>query len=148
MSGVIQGRWTLSGSSTLQATYADIAERYEADDIYEPGTVLVIGGEKEVTISTKECQLAIAGIVSTNPAYMMNSDAGNDETHPYIALKGRVPCKVIGDIKKGDLLTTSTIPGVACSMDADSAFYSANAVLGRALEDYQSKIVGLIQVKV
>jgi len=145
--GSIEGAWELTPGSTLQATYADLAERYEADAEYEPGTVLVIGGNKEVTISTTRCDPSVAGIVSTNPAYMMNKDAGNDKTHPYIALKGRVPCKVIGNIKKGDLLTTSGTPGVACAM-TDSDWANPNAVIGKALEDYSSGLPGIIEVKI
>ena len=113
------------------AQYADLAERYEADDTYEPGTVLVIGGSKEVTTTTKYADTRVAGIVSKNPAYMMNSEAGTDETHPYIALKGRVPCKVVGSILKGDLLVTSTRPGHA---EKANGFLSG-AIIGKALED-------------
>ena len=126
------------------ARYADLAERYAADMIYEPGTVVVIGGDKEVTACEERASTAVAGIVSKNPAYMMNSDAGNDETHPYIALKGRVPCKIIGSIKKGDLLVTSTRFGHACAkLPTDSS----NAVIGKALEDFQGP-VGVIEVLV
>jgi hypothetical protein len=127
-----------------QARYADLAERYAADMIYEPGTVVVIGGDKEVTACEERASTAVAGIVSKNPAYMMNSDAGTDETHPYIALKGRVPCKIIGSIKKGDLLVTSTRFGHACAkLPTDSS----NAVIGKALEDFQGP-VGVIEVLV
>ena len=137
---------TLNVTSTA-ARYADIAERYEADGIYEPGTVLVIGGEKEVTISTYRSDVTLAGIVSTNPAYKMNSDAGNDETHPYIALKGRVPCKVVGRVRKGDLLITSETPGCACSYMANVD--DPTAILGRALEDFEGGAqIGIIEVKV
>jgi len=127
------------------ALYADLAERYEADDVYEPGTVLVIGGDKEVTISTSAGDTAVAGIVSKNPAYMMNSDAGNDETHPYIALKGRVPCKVYGFISKGDLLMTSDYPGYACASITSSD--SPHAIIGKALENHLQGF-GVIEVKV
>jgi len=127
-----------------QARYADLAERYAADMPYEVGTVVVIGGAKEVTASEERASTAVAGIVSKNPAYMMNSDAGTDETHPYIALKGRVPCKIIGSIKKGDLLVTSARLGHACAkLPTDSS----NAVIGKALEDFQGP-VGVIEVLV
>ena len=125
------------------AIYADIAERYAADAVYEPGTVLVIGGDKEVTISTTYADTRVAGIVSKNPAYMMNSEAGNDETHPYIALKGRVPCQVIGPIVKGDLLVTSAHPGYATVANGDCS----GAIIGKALEDH-SEGFGVIEVKV
>ena len=125
------------------ALYADLAERYEADAVYEPGTVLVVGGDKEVTVTTIYADTRVAGIVSKNPAYMMNSEAGTNETHPYIALKGRVSCKVIGPIKKGDLLVTSAHPGYACV--GQSVF--GGAVIGKALED-KSEGFGVIEVKV
>lgn len=127
------------------ALYADIAERYEADAVYEPGTVLMLGGEKEVTLATLRATTTVAGVVSTKPAYMLNSEAGNDETHPYIALKGRVPTKVCGAIKKGDLLVSSAYkPGFACKMqDGDSP----NAVIGKALENFEGPF-GVIEVKI
>ena len=112
------------------ALYADLAERYEADAVYDFGTVVVIGGDKEVTTTDQRANTAVAGIVSKNPAYMMNSEAGTDETHPYIALKGRVPCKVVGNVNKGDLLVSSVYPGYAASwVHGDSP----NAVIGKAL---------------
>ena len=126
------------------ARYADLAERYEADAIYKVGTVLVIGGKKEVTITDQRANTAVIGIVSKNPAYMMNSDAGTDETHPYIALKGRVFCKIFGTVKKGDLLVTSSIPGHA---EAWSLGDSPNAVIGKALGN-QSEGFGFIEVLV
>jgi hypothetical protein len=141
--GQIRGQWSLVGSSTLSATYADLAERYAADAVYESGTVLIIGGEKEVTISTTYADTRVAGIVSKNPAYKMNSEAGTDETHPYIALKGRVPCKVVGNIKKGDLLVTSLVAGYATSANGNYP----DAVIGKALEDH-SEGFGVIEVKI
>jgi len=125
------------------ALYADLAERYEADAVYEEGTILVIGGEKEVTVTTIFADTRVAGIVSKNPAYMMNSEAGSDETHPYIALKGRVPCKVQGYIKKGDLIVTSSTPGYGVA--ASSVF--GGAVIGKALGT-QSEGFGIIEVLV
>ena len=129
--------------TAASAYYADLAERYEADSDYDFGTVLVIGGTKEVTISTNYADTRVAGIVSRNPAYMMNSEAGSDETHPYIALKGRVQCKVVGIIKKGDLLVTSTVAGHATV--ADDSY--PGAIIGKALEDH-SEGFGVIEVKV
>jgi len=125
------------------ALYADLAERYEADTAYDAGTVLVIGGEKEVTTTVIYADTRVAGIVSKNPAYMMNSEAGTDETHPYIALKGRVPCKVIGPINKGDLLVTSVHAGYACV--GQSVF--GGAIIGKALEN-KSEGFGVIEVLV
>jgi hypothetical protein len=95
------------------ARYADVAERYETDMLVEPGDVVVIGGAKEVTKSTVENDADVFGVVSTNPAYRMNEDAGDDTTHPFVAMLGRVPCKVVGKVKKGQRLVTSSVPGVA-----------------------------------
>ena len=126
------------------ALYADLAERYEADAIYEPGTILVIGGDKEVTVTTIFADTRVAGIVSKNPAYMMNSEAGTDKTHPYIALKGRVPCKVWGPVTKGDLLVTSNIPGNAQAWTAQCA---EGSVIAKALNTHIEGF-GVIEVLV
>ena len=143
-SGQIKGQWTLVAGSTLQATYADLAERYHADAVYEPGTVVVLGGDAEITVTSVRADTAVAGIISTNPAYTLNSEAGSDETHPYIALTGRVPCKVAGRIRKGDLLVTSSATGRAESMKSTD---SPNAVIGKALENFDGPF-GVIEVKV
>jgi len=131
--------------TAASALYADIAERYEADAVYEPGTVLMIGGEKEVTIACFSATTAVAGIVSTKPAYMMNSEAGSDETHPYIALKGRVPCKICGPVKKGDLLVASGYKHGYATKKQDHD--SSDAVIGKALQDFAGPF-GVIEVKV
>jgi hypothetical protein len=126
------------------ARFADLAERYESDEVYDEGTVLVIGGTAEVTTTYIAGDTRVAGIVSKNPAYMMNSDAGTDETHPYIALKGRVPCKVMGRVQKGDLLVTSSSIGYAQVMTDG---HSPNAVIGKALGS-QDQGFGVIEVLV
>jgi hypothetical protein len=131
--------------TAASALYADIAERYEADAVYEPGTVLMLGGEKEVTLARGHATTAVAGIVSTKPAYMLNSEAGSDETHPFIALKGRVPCKICGPVKKGDLLVASGYKLGYATKKQDSD--SANAVIGKALQDFAGPF-GVIEVKV
>jgi hypothetical protein len=111
------------------ARYADLAERYEADAILEPGTVVCFGGEKEITACDHENDHAVAGVVSTDPAYMMNSAAGNNDTHPYIALTGRVPVKVVGPVAKGDLLVASEVKGHA--MANNNA--KAGTIIGKAI---------------
>jgi len=142
--GTVHGAWNLATGATFLATYADLAERYAADDLYTPGTVLVIGGTQEVTVTTERASIARAGIVSTNPAFTLNATAGDDTTHPYIALKGRVPCKVTGMIKKGDLLVTSTVAGHA---EAAQLGDDPNAAIGRALENFVGDS-GIIEVMV
>ena len=143
-SATIYGTWLLASGATVESSYADLAERYASDAEYAPGTVLVIGGSQEVTVTTERASVARAGIVSSNPAYTLNANAGDDATHPYIALTGRVPCMVIGPVKKGELLVTSSKPGFAESAkDGDNQ----NAVLGRALENFNGA-EGIIEVKV
>ena len=140
--GTVTGQWSLTVGSRFEATYADLAEYYEGDSNYEVGTVLVFGGEKEVTLTDVESDSRVAGVVSENSAYSMNSGCAGNKN--LIALQGRVPCKVIGKIKKGDLLVTSEIPGVA------KATSSANAgtIIGKALETYDSDTVGTIEVAI
>jgi hypothetical protein len=126
------------------ARYADLAERYEADKPYPPATVVVIGGEKEITTTDKSADISVAGVISHTPAYMMNSEAGNDDTHPYVALKGRVKCKIHGPVIKGDLLVTSKHPGYASAyIDGDHP----KAIFATALEDFNGEF-GIIEVKV
>ena len=131
--------------ATLTATtarYADLAERYEADAQYDAGTVVIFGGDKEITMANGEYDHRVAGVISSAPAYMMNRDAGDDSTHPYIALAGRVPCKVTGSIKKGDLLCTSAMAGHAMAGEA-----KCGHMIGKALEDFDGE-AGVIEVLV
>ena len=109
-------QWRTIYGHTVEATYADLAERYEADAEYEPGTVVVFDGDKEITTTDVEADYKVAGVISTDPGLKMNSNAGEDKTHPYVALKGRVPCKIIGPVKKGDLIVTSKTPGYGVSV--------------------------------
>ena len=131
-------------ATATSARYADLAERYAADTVYDEGTVLVIGGVAEVTITNQHANTAVIGPVSKNPAYMMNSEAGTDETHPFIALKGRVPCKIAGKISKGELVVTSHIPGHAAAWAPGD---DPTAVIGKALGS-QSEGLGLVEILV
>lgn len=133
---------TVTSSAAL---YSDLAERYHADAEYDEGTVLIIGGKFDVTICKTEADTAVAGIVSIKPAYRMNEEAGGDLTHPYIALKGRVPCKVFGRVHKGELLVTSKIAGHGKAFEKTD---SPNAVFAKALETHHSDGAGVIEVMV
>ena len=116
-----------------------MAEIYESDADYESGTVVIFGGEKEITISNMGSDPRIAGVISENPAYVMNSDA----TGLPVALMGKVKCKVVGTIKKGDMLTThSQHSGVA----RKAVTPVIGAVIGKALEDYDSTEIGTINI--
>lgn len=124
-----------------QAKYADLAERYESDAAYAPGTVLALGGEKEVTVATSKTK--VFGIVSSAPAFLMNSEAGTDETHPPVALIGRVPVRVIGKVAKFDELVLSDIPGVAVAKKGN--FAKAKS-FGTALALKDSDEEGLLEI--
>ena len=135
---------TFNGTAT-SAQYADLAERYEADKPLEPGTVVCFGGDKEVTACAQEGHHSVAGVVSTNPAHLMNAEAGSEATHPAIALAGRVPVKVVGPVHKGDLLVSSGVEGRA-KADNDA---KAGRILGKAMEsagDGEHVIEGLINL--
>jgi hypothetical protein len=140
--GTIQGAWSLTGASRLQATYADLAEFYEGDQDYEPGTVLVFGGDKEVTTTTVFNDTRSAGVVTTNPAYVMNAEQTGIKV--CLALAGRVPVKVVGKVKKGDMLTTSATPGYAVKATDPKL----GSIIGKALEDKEYTEAGIIQVAV
>jgi hypothetical protein len=137
--GNITGNWTLTTGSSLTATYADLAEYYEADVKYLPGTVLMFGGEKEVTLADDGTN-KVAGVVSTNPAYVMNSTCPGLLT--AVALQGRVPCKVRGKISKGDMLISG-----GNGFARPNQFPSMGTVIGKALQDFDG-YEGVIEVAV
>jgi len=138
--GTITGNFSLSTGSKLNATYADLGEYYAADSLYEPGTVLMFGGSNEVTIAD-DATNKVAGVVSTNPAYVMNSDI-NCEYPIVLALQGRVPCKVRGNIKKGDMLISG---GSGYARPSNSPLMGT--VIGKALADFNG-IEGIIEIAV
>lgn len=111
---------TFYGVST-QAQYADLAEKYVSDQEYEVGTVVIFGGTQEITITNEFADPRVAGVISTNPAYLMNAAI---EGQP-VALRGRVPVRVTGPVNKGDLLVTSTTPGYARSVGIDNGYGAA-----------------------
>jgi hypothetical protein len=140
----ITGYWSLSSGSRLQATYAaDVAEYYEGDKEYEVGTVLVFGGDKEVTVSNIKGDTRTAGVVSDNAAFVMFEACLGLKN--LIALVGRVPCKVVGKIRKGDLLITSGIAGVAVAASGD---VKVGTIVGKALTNYDSDHIGTIEIAV
>ena len=114
------------------ALYADVAERFAADDLLEPGTVVELGGPQEITRSLKDLSENVFGVISTRPAYTMNGGAGEDDTHAKVAMTGRVPVKVTGVIHKGDRLVSAG-NGIARAAAAGEA--TAFNVIGRALVD-------------
>ena len=142
------------GSSALQfntifakatsAQYADLAEYYSSDDIYPGGTVVDFGGSAEVTLSTKDMSTRIAGVISTNPAYLMNSAYDGGGKVVALALQGRVPCLVTGNGSKGDMMVSAG-NGVARSEDSPRI----GSVLGKSLEDFNfGSSLGVIEISV
>jgi hypothetical protein len=122
-----------------------LAEKYTADADYAPGTVLEFGGDQEVTATTTSHSPRVAGIVSTQPSYIMNDGLVSDHT-AMVSLTGRVPCLVQGPIAKGDRLVASAVVGHAQRLDP--AQYEPGCIIGKALEDYTSTAIGTIEVAV
>ena len=129
---------TFQGTAS-SAKFADLAEKYESDEELEAGTVVCFGGEKEITACGHEAHHSVAGVISTDPAYMMNSDADGQ----YVALTGRVPTKVTGPVAKGDLLVSSSVKGHA---KADNNA-QAGRIIGKAVGSNEAG-EGVIEVLV
>ena len=127
----------MSGQATT-ARYADLAEIYAADADYEPGTVVKFGGEKEITASDSESDPAVAGVISTDPAHLMNSEA---EGLP-VALAGRVPCKVAGPVAKGDLMVSAGDGRAKADNNAQ-----AGRIIGKAIGSSDDEF-GVVEVLV
>jgi len=130
------------GTAT-SAQYADLAENYLADAEYEEGTVLVFGGVTEVTVTNDKGNTRVAGVVSTNPAHLMNSNLEGEHV-TAIALQGRVPCKVLGKVAKGDMLVTSAIPGYAIVNNSPGV----GTVIGKAVGAKDDDGKGTVEVVV
>ena len=126
-----------------KARYADLAENYSADTEYEPGTVIVLGGVKEITTTTTKGDSRVIGVVSSKPAYLMNSDLQGEFITP-VALTGRVPCKVIGKVQQGDILVSSAIAGYAIVNNNPEV----GTVIGKAMEAKESVEKGTIEIVV
>ena len=128
-------------AKATSAQYADLAEKYTADAEYAPGTVLVFGGSAEVTVDAVVGDTKVAGVVSTNPSYTMNSGLESEHV-ATVALTGRVPCMVIGPVRKGDLMVAAGLGRAQSAVDP-----KVGSVIGKALEDFDGA-EGLIEVVV
>ena len=120
-------------AESTSAQYADVAERFEADALMTPGAVVMVGGEAEITETTSDLSDQVFGVISEKPAYAMNAGAGNNESHPFVAMTGRTPVRVTGTVNKGDRLVTSSIKGCARAAATGESITPFN-VIGRALE--------------
>ena len=138
--GEITGNWSLSSGSRLSATYADLAENYEGDAEYSPGQVVDFGGEKEVTLSTTKCSQRVAGVVSTEPAFMMNEDCPGHKV--AVALQGRVPTQVTGHCEKGDLMVSDG-NGHATAWHNVATIMQPGVVIGKAIQAHSGPDLGI-----
>jgi len=114
------------------ALYADVAERFAADEVLDAGTVVELGGSAEITKSLTDLSDKVFGVISTRAAYLMNGAAGEDDTHPPVAMTGRVPVKVVGTVRKGDRLVSA---GNGIARAARTGEATAFNVIGRSLVD-------------
>jgi hypothetical protein len=128
--------------TSISAQYADLAERFEADVPMVPGTVVELGGVKEITAAVQELSEAVFGVISTLPGFLLNGSAGTNATHPAIAVNGRVPVRVIGQVKKGDRLVSAG-NGLARAGHRDEI--TAFNVIGRALADKTTDSEGAVE---
>jgi hypothetical protein len=128
--------------TAITAQYADLAERFEADAVYTPGTVVEIGGLKEITAAVKELSEAVFGVISTLPGFLLNGTAGPDASHPAVAVNGRVPVRVVGTVKKGDRLVSA---GNGLARAASRSEITAFNVIGRALADKNTEGEGTVE---
>ena len=135
---------TVRGGS-LTAQYADLAERFETDTAYPAGTVVSLGGIKEITAAADDLSDEVFGVISTRAGFMMNDAAGNDATHPPVAMSGRVPVRVIGTVRRGDRLVSA---GNGLARSALKSEMTAFNVIGRALENKNTQDEGTIEAVV
>ena len=126
----------------ITAQYADMAERFEADEVYEAGTVVELGGSAEITLVTDDLSEKVLGVISTRAAYLMNSGAGSDLTHPPVAMTGRVPVQVTGMVRKGDRLVSAGNGHARAAMPGEATAFN---VIGRALVDKPSSGFGTVE---
>jgi hypothetical protein len=128
--------------TSVTAQYADLAERFESDVSYPAGTVVALGGAKEITAAAEDLTEDVFGVISTRAAFLMNGDAGSNTTHPAVAVQGRVPVRVTGQIKKGDRLVSA---GAGLARAANRSEITAFNVIGRSLQDKTSAGEGTVE---
>ena len=132
---------------STSAQYADVAERFEADAPMAEGAVVTVGGTAEITETTTDLSDSVFGVVSTMPAYAMNAGAGNNDSHPFVAMTGRTPVRVIGEVTKGQRLVSSSTKGCARAV-AQGESITPFHVIGRALESSTDSGIKLVNCAV
>jgi|TARA_X000001036_G_scaffold80063_1_gene71765 hypothetical protein len=143
--GSITGNWTLTAGSKLESTYADLAEYYNGEEDYESGTVVCFGGSKEIHVSDVKCSNRVAGIVSTNPAYIMNQSQTGIPV--AVALQGRVPCKVTGKCEKGDIMVHDGQGGATAWYNV-ATIMKPGVVIGKAIAEKTNSELSIIEIAV
>jgi len=143
--GSATGYFNTVFAKATSAQYADLAEMYLSDQPLHAGTVVEFGGTQEITISTTNHSPRMAGVISTRPSHLMNAALSGDHAYP-VALTGRVPCTVIGQISKGDCLVSSDHPGAAQRLDPEK--FVPGCIVGKALQDHASDSIGTIEIAV
>lgn len=143
--GSATGYFNTIHAKATSAQYADLAELYQADKQLDAGHVVEFGGTHEIQKSTTSHSTKVAGVISTQPSYIMNATL--DAPNVYaVALTGRVPCFVVGTIAKGDRLVASEFSGVATVLDMSK--YEPGCIIGKALDNYDSQEIGRIEIAV
>ena len=125
------------------AQYADIAERFAADAPMTEGAVVMLGGAQEITETSEDLSEQVFGVISSKPAYMMNSGAGNNQSHPFVAMTGRTHVRVTGVVNKGERLVSSSVKGTARAASIGESINPFH-VIGRALESKSDAGIGLV----
>jgi hypothetical protein len=138
----IDNSGTYNGRAT-SSNYADLAEKYMADSVYETGTVVVFGGNAEVTVTDKHNDTRVAGVISEKPAHLMNNLLEGEHALA-VGLTGRLPCKVLGKVKKGDILVTAAKPGYAIVNNTPLP----GTIIGKSLENKDNFDEGLVEIVV
>ena len=134
-------------ATSTSAQYADVAERFEADAPMAEGAVVMVGGNAEITEVSTDLSDNVFGVISTKPAYAMNAGAGNNESHPFVAMTGRTPVRVSGAVNKGQRLVSSSVKGTARAVATGETFTPFH-VIGRALESKTDADIGLVNCAV
>jgi hypothetical protein len=140
--GSSSGYFNTVFATATTALYADVAERFAADRVYEPGTVVELGGSAEITKSINELSDNVFGVISTRAAFTMNHGAGSDDTHPPVAMTGRVPVRVTGSVRKGDRLVAAGDGLARAALPGEATAFN---VIGRALEDRLTTDQGMVE---
>ena len=146
-SPLIDIRANVIHAASTSAQYADVAERFEADAPMAEGAVVEVGGTAEITETTTDLSDNVFGVISSQPAYAMNAGAGNNDSHPFVAMTGRTPVRVTGTVNKGDRLVTSSVKGCARAVAQGESISPFN-VIGRALESNTDAGIKLVNCAV